>query len=163
MASSEINYKETFFIRNFGLKESFADSDGLYNGCLCPPDQALCLYWASYMGLFSGFIGIYNNHVLLGMGTIIGSFFAQNYWANPKFCWRRNIDMFWIQILIWSHLYSAIYSQRLILYLCIQALGILCYGTSWWFHKIGVSWGSTIFHFLLHLCANSSLIVFYTS
>jgi hypothetical protein len=26
--------KETFWSRNFGLQEQFADKDGLYNGCL---------------------------------------------------------------------------------------------------------------------------------
>ncbi len=163
--------KDTFFSRNFGLVEPFADSDGLYDGCIAPPDQAAFLYWASYIGGVTGLIGIYFNHVWLGAGVVIGSFIAQLYWSKPMFCWRRTLDMSWIQVLIWSHIW-ALYSGvtggvlgggTVMLYLAIQALGVICYATSWWFHKIGVSWGATIFHFLLHLCANISLIVLYTA
>lgn len=163
MENTTKKYKETFFSRNFGLLEPFADSDSLYDGCLCPSNQAQILYWASYFGLATGLVGIYYNYRLLGLGTMIGSFIAQMYWLKPSFGWRRNLDIFWIQVLIWLHLYKAIYSPSVILYCGIQAFGVLCYAISWWFHKIGVSWGATIFHILLHFCAQSSLLVLYTS
>ena len=163
--------KDTFFSRNFGLTEPFSDSDGLYDGCIAPPDQAAVLYWASYIGAATGLIGIYCGHIWLGAGVVIGSFIAQLYWSKPMFCWRRSLDMTWIQILIWSHLWTvysgavsgALGAGTVALYFAIQVLGVASYAISWWFHKIRVAWGATIFHFLLHLCANVSLIVLYTA
>ena len=153
----------TFLDRYFGLTEPMCDDDGLYDGCLAPPDQATFLYWMSWMGMVTGLIGMWNGYTYLGAGTCIGSVFAQMYWSNPTYSWRRTLDMSWVQLLIWTHLWVALGSSQVILYVLIQILGAISYFVSWMFLRQGHSWAGTFTHALIHLCANVSLLLLYTS
>ena len=155
---------ETFFSRNFGLVEPMCDADGLYSGCIAPPQQAQILYYMSWLGTATGLVGIYYGHTWLGIGTVIGSIFAQLYWSNPTFSWRRLLDMAWVQLLIWTHLWAAVGSPVFVTYVIIQILGASSYAASWYLKKQGNnSWGATFFHSLVHVAANSSLLVLYTA
>lgn len=154
---------DNFLSRNFGLIEPMCDKDGLYNGCLAPPDQAKTLYYMSWLGAASGLVGVYYGHTWLGLGTIIGSVLAQLYWTHPSFSWRRILDMTWVQVLIWSHLWFAVGSPVFVTYAIIQLLGASCYGISWYLLKQGNnSWAATFFHSLVHVAANTSLLILYT-
>jgi hypothetical protein len=150
--------------RWFDLEETLCDSDGFYNGCLVPSDQAKVLYAMSWIGSITGLVGILCGHPYLGAGVCIGAEISRLYWSKPVYkSWRRYLDMGWIQLLIWSHLWIAIASPQVLGYLFIQILGAVAYGISWYFHRIGDRWGSTIFHAILTLCANLSLLVLYLS
>jgi len=154
----------TFFSSTFGLKEPICDADGLYNGCLAPPEQARILYYMSWVGGATGLVGIYYGHYWLGLGTFIGSIFAQLYWQNPTFSCRRTVDMVWLQVLIWTHLWVAAGSPVFLLYAIIQIFGVIAYAISWYLIKQGNnSWGATFFHFLVHLAADTSLLILYTA
>ncbi len=155
--------KETFWSRNFGLIEESCDKDGLYDGRICPSTQATFLYWMSWWGFATGIIGIWKGYPWLGAGVCVGSIFAQMYWLDPTFSWRRTLDMTWVQLLIWSHLWVALGSSQLITYVIIQVIGAICYGISWYFTKIGESWSAAIAHVAIHACANISLLILYFS
>jgi hypothetical protein len=155
--------KETFWSRNFGLQEQFADKDGLYNGCLNSPEQARILMYMSFWGFITGLTGIYYNYKWLGLSCAIGSIFAMIYWYRPCYSWRRTLDITWVQFLIWSHLWVAIGTSQMIPYIIIQIFGAICYVISWIFMKYGDSWGSLFSHAMVHVCANTSLLLLYTS
>jgi len=155
--------RSTFWSRNFNLQEPFCDKDGLYNGCLAPPEQARILYWMSWWGMITGLIGIWYGYRWLGTSVCIGSLFAQLYWHHPSYSWRRTVDIAWVQFLIWSHLWVALGSSQALLNALIQLFGALSYGVSWYFTKKGETWSATFAHTLVHVCANTSLFILYTS
>ena len=128
-----------------------------------PPEHARVLYWVSWIGLPVGITGIYCGNHFLGTGVCIGSFFAQNYWSSPKYDWIRILDICWIQLLIWTHLWNVWSSHIFAIYSIIQITGVLFYLISWYYLMYDDLWISTICHAMVHMCANISLLVFYLS
>lgn len=144
------------------FKEPEADADGLHNGCLHSPVQSRLIQSMSWWAVGTALQGIIQGKPVLGTGVLIGSVIAYSYWARPCFGWRRTLDMIWIQVLLWPHLYYGWYSPVRTLYYSISAFGAVSYGLSWWcFLKRRSSWASTIAHMMLTACANLSLTVLY--
>ena len=125
-------------------------------------EQAAFLFRLSWLGLATGLIGIYNGKPGLGLSVCVGALLAMNYWRNPVYGLRRTIDMVWIQYLIWLHAYYVFYSPVKLLYFTIQAHGVVFYCVSWYYLKTNSLWRSTLCHGAVHLCADVSLLLFYT-
>jgi hypothetical protein len=110
----------------------------------------------------TGILGISHGKTIAGVGVLIGSAIAANYWRNPTFGWRRNIDIVWVQILLWPHLYYAWWSPVKVSYYSISALGALGYLFSWYSLTHGYIYGSVFGHMLCTACANLSLSLLYS-
>jgi hypothetical protein len=130
-------------------------------GIIATQTQAKILFYLSWLGLLSGSVGTFNGKPALGLGVCVGSFLAQNYWRDPQYDWRRLVDMAWLQVLIWSHLWYVCQSPIMVPYLGIQTMGVLCYAVSWHHLKQNNMWRATLCHAGVHLCANGSLLLFY--
>jgi hypothetical protein len=126
-----------------------------------PAEHARFLYWVSGIGLPVGLTGIFYGKYFLGSGVCIGSFFAQNYWSDPKYDWIRILDISWIQLLIWTHLWNVWSSPVFLVYSIIQIIGTMFYLISWYYMLYDDLWISTICHAMVHICANTSLLAFY--
>ena len=156
-----IQTSRTWLETHFGLVEPVCDDDGFYGGALHPRDQSRIVQAMGWWALGTGVQGIVMGNPLLGGGVLVGACIAAAYWQNPCIGWRRNLDMTWIQVLLWSHLISAITSPVRGIYYAICAGGAIFYGLSWWLLKQGDSWGSILCHMGLTACANLSLNVLY--
>ncbi len=155
--------KPTLFGKYFGLYEPFPDKDGLYNGRLIPMNQAKLLFNLSHISFITVIVGLLNNYTWHATSTLIGSCIAHFYWSNPINDWRRKVDIVMIQFLIWTHLRTALDSPCFTSYATIQTIGALFYLLSLYSQKQNEVWASTIFHGIVHICANISLITLYTS
>ena len=129
---------------------------------MIPKSHAFFLRSISILAIPTSITGIIYGNPVLGSGVFIGSFLAQNHWNNPSSGWKRNIDMVWVQLLIWSHLYYVLQTPNMNLYYEIQILGALLYMISWYYQKMDRILISTICHASVHLCSNISLLIFYT-
>ena len=124
-------------------------------------EQANVLFYLSWLSFVTGATGLYYGKPILGLLVWIGSIFAINYWKNPVYGWRRNIDMLWGQMLIYLHIYYVWNSQVRLTYFLIQLNGGCFYCISWYYHKRNYLWTSTLCHAVVNLSANGSLLVFY--
>jgi hypothetical protein len=124
-------------------------------------EQANVLFYLSWLSFVTGATGLYYGKPILGLLVWIGSIFAINYWKNPVYGWRRNIDMLWVQMLIYLHIYYVWNSQVRLTYFLIQLNGGCFYCISWYYHKRNYLWTSTLCHAVVNLSANGSLLVFY--
>jgi hypothetical protein len=124
-------------------------------------EQANVLFYLSWLSFVTGATGLYYGKPILGLLVWIGSIFAINYWKNPVYGWRRKIDMLWVQMLIYLHIYYVWNSQVRLTYFLIQLNGVCFYCISWYYHKRNYLWTSTLCHAVVHLSANGSLLVFY--
>ena len=124
-------------------------------------EQANLLFYLSWLSFVTGATGLYYGKPILGLLVWIGSIFAINYWKNPVYGWRRKIDMLWVQMLIYLHIYYVWNSQVRLTYFLIQLNGVCFYCISWYYHKRNYLWAATLCHAVVNLSANGSLLVFY--
>lgn len=126
-----------------------------------PKEDAKFLVALSKVGFGIGSIGILCGRPWLGMGVCIGSLIAQWYWSNPTYGYRRNIDLAWIQLLIWTHLWAVWGTPIFFQYVFVQVLGVVSYILSWILQKQNLTLYSVYFHGGVHLCSHISLLIFY--
>ena len=126
------------------------------------PEHCRIIQGMSWWAVGTGLLGISHGHTAMGTGVLIGSGIAYAYWWRPTYSWRRRLDMTWVQVLLWWHLYAALESPVRIPYYTISAAGAGCYALSWGASMQGWQWTSTVFHMLLTACANLSLTVLYS-
>lgn len=117
----------------------------------------------SWWAVGTGLLGISHGKTLSGVGVLIGAAFAANYWKRPTFGWRRTLDMAWVQLLLWPHLYYGWWSPARNAYYGISAAGAVFYGISWLLMRAGRTREAMIAHMLLTACANLSLTVLYAA
>lgn len=126
------------------------------------PEESRIIQGMSWWAIGTGLLGISHGKTLAGTCVLIGAAIAANYWARPTFGWRRTIDMAWVQILLWPHMYYAWWSPVRGVYYGISAVGALAYGVSWALMRRDHTWGAMIAHMILTACANLSLTVLYS-
>lgn len=131
------------------------------NAAFHSKDQSTLVQGMSWWGIGTGIQGMLQGNFFLGSGVFVGAMIAFCYWSNPCQGWRRMIDMTWIQLLLWTHFYYALYSPVRTLYFGIQAVGATFYCLGWVFLNRGDTWTATFMHMALTACANLSLNVLY--
>ena len=161
-------YYVSFFFPVGAINNATTNIDDYYNELntkylqIANEEQATFLFRVSFIAVITGLIGIYNGKTWLGLSTCVGSLLAMNYWRDPIYGLRRNLDMISIQYLMWLHIYYVLYSPIKLLYFSIQIIGVLFYFVSWHYHTPSSLWTSTLCHGAVHLCTNISLLLFYT-
>ena len=130
---------------------------------ILPRNQSNLLYCISFVGFVTGTIGCFNGKHGLGTIVYIAASLGVNYWRKPVYGWRRTLDMTWLQIGILIHCYYAWFTRIRYIYYFIQVNGVLYYGLSWYFYNKNAMWRSTLCHSVVHLCANTSLLLLYSN
>lgn len=143
--------------------EPTPDAHGLYDGgMLHSREQSRIIQGMSWWAVGTGLLGISHGKTVAGSGVLVGAMIAATYWARPTFGWRRTIDMAWVQILLWPHLYYAWWSPVRGLYYGISAAGALAYIISWILMRQRRTWAAMVAHMALTAAANLSLTVLYS-
>ena len=124
-------------------------------------EESRIIQGMSWWAVGTGLLGISHGKTLAGTGVLIGSAIAATYWSNPTFGMRRTIDMTWVQILLWPHLFYAWWSPVRSIYYGISVAGAAAYAASWVLMRRGDTRGAMIAHMILTACANLSLTVLY--
>jgi hypothetical protein len=128
-----------------------------------PYEQAQFLYKISFLGRYTGLIGIVNGYWGLGTGVWIGSYLAEAYWKHPTYGFLRTLDITWVQLLLWTHLNAAYATDVFVPYVLIQLAGVGAYAISWHYHKEGDYWKGAYAHACVHGCSHLSVLLLYLS
>lgn len=144
-----------------GWGEPVPDTDGLYAGRLHPPEQSRVVQAMSWWAVGTGILGISHGKVMFGSGVLIGAGIAAVYWAAPTYGWRRRLDMGWVQVLLWSHMWAGLQSSARVAYFAVVALGAVSYLASWSMMNRGDTWAAIFLHMALTACANISSSILY--
>ena len=148
----------------FGLDETPADDDGLYNGLVLPPDQSRFLWRLSWLSLASGVYGITQGHydlVVVPIGVWLTSI---NYWRTPDYGWRRYVDISFVHVSLSYHLFLSLKAEHRFQYWACLSAAISFYPLGCYFHsrKDGSRWPSTLCHGMVHILANISNVILYS-
>jgi len=136
--------------------------------CILKPEYASCIYRISFISFLSSIYAIQCE--CYDLAAVPGGVFLTsiNYWRNPVYGWRRNLDMSYVACaLIYQnyrayHLLSSSQSQALLAYYTLMGICIVCYNLSVHLYKKKDIWSSTYVHCLVHVLANIANVVLYS-
>lgn len=128
---------------------------------ILPLKYAKVIWFFSFIHLFAGIYGLINKHyipALLSIGAVLTS---TNYWKYPL-CnsWARYIDIIYIQISLYTHMYYGFYSKLNKGYFYFITIGISSYFVSNYL-KENLHY-STMFHLMVHVFGSIANIVLYS-
>jgi hypothetical protein len=148
----------------------------MMQSCILEPEYASCIYRVSFISFLSSIYAIYCE--CYDLAPVPGGVFLTsiNYWRNPVYGWRRNLDMSYVaSALIYQnyrayHLLmssssssssSSSHMPALLVYYTLTGISMGCYCLSLQLYKKKDIWGSTYVHCLVHLLANIANIFLY--
>jgi hypothetical protein len=134
------------------------DKDGLYNGLVVPKTHANYLFYTSFFSLLSSMFLFYkeNNNYIYTLSIFITSI---NYWRNPIYNWRRNIDMLVIFVSFFVIGIKFYRQSKIIDFLPTTIISFLFYLISYYFQEKSIHL-STFFHSLIHIYPNIKFIIY---
>ena len=130
---------------------------------------ASCIFRLSFISFLSSMYALHcecYDLVAVPGGVFLTSI---NYWRNPVYGWRRNLDMSYVAASLTYQNYRAYLllssssSQQLALltYYTLVGIGIGCYQLSVHLYKKKDIWSSTYVHCLVHVVANTANVLLY--
>lgn len=118
------------------------------------------LYYSSFTTIFSVITGFYYNILTLSLFTFIVLICSCNYWRYPIKGIRRNLDITFVIVSLFLHIYYTII-YNYFEYLYLLSLGFLSYFFSNYFTSKQYFWLGCQFHILLHLLININNVFLY--
>lgn len=124
-------------------------------------DHSDILFWTSFLILFSSFYAFSKRRFDAFVICILIFATSLNYWRDPKYGFRRDLDVFvvWSGIFylficaiinkVWSPLFWFFYVSTLLLF-----------PIGWYIYNQGYVRLSVLLHCLFHLCGNLSVVIF---
>ncbi len=91
------------------------------------------------------------NHLLLSFYCFTGFFTSVNYWRNPTYSLRRQIDIACMVAALSSHMYSAYNTPAWLPYITLVSIAASTYPISFFVQSKGFVRESMMCHLILHL------------
>jgi hypothetical protein len=125
--------------------------------------QSIVIYRTSYLICALSLYGFIKGKYDLASIAFCGFLTSINYWRNPVYGLRRNVDRAVIPIGLFYHAIRAYRCERCTVYYSVAALTVACYPVSWHYYNKKYYWVSTYLHCTLHLLANTTFYILYSS
>jgi hypothetical protein len=116
---------------------------------------------ATLFGL-SGVYAVKRGLFALAIGPLGVWFTSVNYWRNPTYGLRRNIDIFYCLFALAIQLMYSHNSTHALLYRYITLSALVFYPISWILYIYEYFWLATIAHSLLHVFPNIANVILYS-
>ena len=164
ICESKSDSKTNFYVvimSKFGLNHIESDKDGLYDGLILPKTHANYLFYTSFGSLISSSYGVYKKEYINSLCVFLFFLTSINYWRNPVYGFRRNIDIL-TSILGISINAKNSYDHPRCLYLNLfLIIGLSFYPLGFYFQNKSLHL-STFSHSLIHIICNLVCISYYS-
>ena len=133
------------------------------NNLIVPHDHGYYMCIMASIYFLSGIYALKIYNYMYATGSFGVWLTSVNYWRNPTYGIRRNIDIFWCLFSIAVSLqysYISIYGQ-IWRYIMTWSL-LLFYPLSWYLYKKKYLWSATISHSMLHIFPNLANVLLYS-
>lgn len=126
-----------------------------------PKNQSDLLFWISFLIGFTAIYAFIKKKYDIFVICIIVFITSLNHWRDPMFGFRRNIDMFAVcSGFIYVFVRAIILKIDSPLFWICYITVVLTFPLGWYIYNQGYLWESTYIHCLLHLCGNTSVVLF---
>jgi hypothetical protein len=160
----EIKLNPHFFsvtMTKFGFVHVEPDSDGLYNGLVMPKPQADYLFYTSFGSLVGSLYGFYKKQYINSLGVFLIFLTSINYWRNPVYGWRRNIDIISSILGLSINVLTSPGHPRCLKLNLMLFMSLLFYPLGFYFQHKSIHL-SAFSHSLIHIVSNLVCISYYS-
>jgi hypothetical protein len=137
------------------------DKDGLYNGLIMPKSQADYLFYTSFSSLICSLYGLYKNQFINALGVFLIFVTSINYWRNPVYGWRRNIDIITSILGLSINIINSYGHPRCLKLNLMLFTSLLFYPLGFYFQNKSIQL-SAFSHSLIHIVCNLVCISYYS-
>lgn len=119
------------------------------------------IYYVSYLSFIPSLYGLYRKYYDLSLMSGGVTLTSINFWRNPDFSWRRELDIHFVRLSILYHLFRAYKSENRNAYYILSGSAITFYPIGVYFF---IKKKYTYFmysHILVHLIGDLSNIILY--
>jgi hypothetical protein len=145
----------------FGFIHVEPDTDGLYNGLVMPKSQADYLFYTSFSALVGSLYGFYKKKYINSLGVFLIFVTSINYWRNPVYGWRRNIDIITSILGLSINVLSSPGHPRCLKLNLMLFMSLLFYPLGFYFQHKSIHL-SAFSHSLIHIFCNLVCISYYS-
>lgn len=126
-----------------------------------PKDQANIIFAISFLIIFTSIYAFSKKYYDVVFFCILAFFTSINHWHDAQFGFRRNVDMLVVNVgFAYIFIRAIILGIKSVLFwFFFLAVGICFVATMHLYHQ-GHVWMSTLVHCVLHLCGNSTVVLF---
>jgi hypothetical protein len=137
------------------------DSDGAE---LLPKEYANVIFYVSFLIAITAIYALSKKYYDIFVFCVLALLTSLNHWRDARFGFRRNIDMLVVNIgFIYLFIRAIILRVKSRLFWFLYFMVVLCYPVTWYLCYKEHMWMSTFVHCVLHLCGNSSVVIFCSS
>lgn len=129
---------------------------------ICPPLHAKYLLTVSTLSLFSGIYAFAQGLTHLSIVPLGVWATSVNYWRNPMYGWRRNLDLTFVPVALTYQLYRSRNLPHFTDYCIMSGVACACYPVGWYLHNIGWVWAGIVAHSGIHVFGNIANILLYS-
>ena len=122
-----------------------------------------CIYYTSWLSLFSSMYGFYRCHYDLAFLQLLTFLASVNYWRDPDFGVRRWVDIGAVVTTSGYHIIRAYDMQRRTEFYSLLACSFISYALSWQYQFKGNLWIAAYFHNGVHIFVCFSSLALYSS
>ncbi len=145
----------------FGFVHVEPDTNGLYNGLVMPKSQADYLFYTSFSALVGSLYGFYKKQYINSLGVFLVFLTSINYWKNPVYGWRRNIDIITSILGLSINVLSSPGHPRCLKLNLMLFMSLLFYPLGFYFQNKSIHL-SAFSHSLIHIVCNLVCISYYS-
>ncbi len=157
----EIPHFYSIIMSKFGFIHIFPDSDGLYSGLIMPKSHANYLFYTSFSSLIGSLYGVYKKQYINSLGIFLIFITSINYWKNPVYGWRRNIDMFTAILGLSINILNSFDHPRCLYLNLLLFMSLMFYPFGFYFQHKSIHL-STLSHSFIHIFCNLVCISYYS-
>ena len=134
------------------------DSDGAE---LVPKENANVIFYMSFLIAITAIYALSKKYYDIFVFCFLALLTSLNHWRDARFGFRRNVDMLVVNIgFIYLFVRAIILRVKSWLFWICYFMVVLCYPIGWYLLYQGHIWMSTLVHCVLHLCGNSTVVLF---
>jgi hypothetical protein len=140
----------------------FFEDDEIYNSdSFLPKEQSYVIFYFSLLLGVSAIYAIYKKKYDAAAVCVLIVLTSLNHWKHPTFGLNRNLDMVLVCLaILYIFVRAIILKIRSLLFWTLFILGLALYPYGWYLYYTGNTWLSTASHCVLHICGNSSIILY---
>ncbi len=129
---------------------------------ICTKDQANYMLCMSHLTLLSFLYDCYMEYYKISLGSLCIWITSQLFWSNPKYDWKRTLDMITVNTVAVINMWIARNAENRVPFYINMGMCGVCFTLGLYYHRKNNLWLSIFWHSGVHVFGNLGNICLYS-